>query len=126
VSRIVFSDAALDAIKPPTDRPQAYYWDTEISGLGIVIGARAQTFVVSWRDERGVKRRKAIGRRGHRLPDNTWLNVARARDIASDWLGNKDRSSPLERAERELRAAMRRWLEIKLGLWLIGRHARDD
>lgn len=119
--KLAFTDAALDAIEPPTDRPQAYYWDAEIAGLGITIGKRAQTFFVNWRDERGQQRRKAIGRRGHRLPDGSWLNVARARDIASDWLGNKDRSSPLERAERELIAAMRRWLEIKLGLWLINR-----
>jgi hypothetical protein len=50
------------------DRIQAYYWDTELSGLDVVVGRTTKTFVArAWIN--GKNRRVKIGGAGQPRPD---------------------------------------------------------
>src|SRR5215813_1897679 len=45
--QIKLTEKSLAALAPPKDAAQAYYWDTDDSGFGVVVGRTgARTFVV--------------------------------------------------------------------------------
>lgn len=59
--QIRLNERSLATLPPPTDAPQAYYWDTEQQGLGVVVGRGGRkTFVARGRVD-GVQRKATIG-----------------------------------------------------------------
>ncbi len=47
MATIKITETRLAAIPPPTDAAQAYVWDTDVRGFGVVIGRTGRrTFVV--------------------------------------------------------------------------------
>lgn len=87
MSHVKLTEKSLAALPSPTEEPQAYYWDDDQAGFGVVVGRTGRkTFVaLSWV---GAKRRRVkIGVAGEiRTDGNTW-NVARARVKARELLG---------------------------------------
>ena len=48
MATIKLTERSVSALPSPTDAPQAYYWDEELTGLGVVVGRTGtKTFVVS-------------------------------------------------------------------------------
>lgn len=61
--KLKFTDKALRALRPPTDKPQVVYWDTEEDGLTYVLGRGGTgTFVSVYRDSKKKKKRETLGR----------------------------------------------------------------
>src|ERR1700755_2913432 len=80
--KIKLTEKALEALAPPTEAPQAYYWDTDDTGFGLVVGRTGvKTFVVYAR----VGKNKVKVKIGLASP-GPW-NVARARRRAKELLG---------------------------------------
>jgi hypothetical protein len=107
--RATITDALLDRSGPPASRPQAFLWDLDMPNFGVVLGRRVQTFVVTYRTE-GRKLREAIGQRGAVLADGSILTLDRAREIAGARLALRNKDSEVTRAERVMRAAIKRWI----------------
>ncbi len=84
--QLKLTEKAIDAIVPPTDAAQEYYWDTEDTGFGVVVGRTgARTFVVRARVAgKLVKVKIGVGSPG------PWT-VAQARRRAKDLLGEMAR-----------------------------------
>jgi integrase len=84
--KLKFNEKAVESLAPPTAAAQAYYWDTEDTGFGLVVGRTgAKTFVVSAR----VGGRKVKVKIGAASP-GPW-NVVRARRRAKELLGEMAR-----------------------------------
>jgi len=81
--QIKLTEKTLDAIAPPTEAAQAYYWDTEDTGFGVVVGRTGvRTFVArTWVGGKKVKVKIGVASPG------PW-NVARARRRAKEILGD--------------------------------------
>jgi integrase len=86
VPTIRLNEKTLADLRTPADCVQAYYWDTELSGLGVVVGRTAKTFVArAWIN--GKNRRVKIGIAGHPRPDGHLWTVTLARLEAKKVLG---------------------------------------
>lgn len=100
---------AVDQIQPPTDAPQAYYWDESLTGFGLVVGRTGvKSFVVSGRvrgikgsDGKDVKRRVAIGIVGQPREDGHLWSVKLARDVARDVIGQMARGEDPNATKRK-------------------------
>ena len=55
MATIRLNEKTLADLATPADQPQAYYWDTELVGLGVVVGRTgAKTFVArAWINGKG-------------------------------------------------------------------------
>jgi integrase len=93
--------AALDALKPPTDTPQAYYWDSEQAGLGVVVGRTGRKTFVARGRVNGELVKRTIGVAGApRDADGHVWTVALARIEARKLLGQMaSGAAPETRAE---------------------------
>jgi len=93
--QLKITEKAVAAIAPPTDAVQAYYWDTEDTGFGLVVGKTgSKTFVVRARVA-GSKKKVTIGA----WAPGPW-NVARARRRAKELLGEMAAGSDPNAAHR--------------------------
>lgn len=106
--QLKLTEKAIEAINLPSDAPQAYYWDTDDTGFGLVVGRTGvKTFVVYAR----VGKAKVKVKIGQASP-GPW-NVARARRRAKELLGEmaagvnpNPRRNPTGAGEITLRQAM--------------------
>jgi len=105
LATIRLNEKTLADLPTPADRPQAYYWDTELLGLGVVVGRTgAKTFVArAWIN--GKNRRVKIGIAGRPRPDGHPWNVALARAEAKKLLGKMSEGVDLNAELRDQRAA---------------------
>lgn len=104
MATIRLNEKTLADLPIPTDQPQAYYWDTETMGLGVVVGRTgAKTFVArAWIN--GKNRRVKIGVAGRPRPDGHRWSVALARAEARKLLGKMSEGVDLNVERREQRA----------------------
>ena len=102
---IRLNEKTLADLAPPADSAQAYFWDTELTGLGVVVGrSGAKTFVArAWVN--GKNRRVKIGVAGRPRPDGHAWNVALARAEAKRLLGKMSEGVDPNAELRERRAA---------------------
>jgi integrase len=107
LATIRLNEKTLADLRVPDDCIQAYYWDTELSGLGVVVGRNTKTFVArSWVN--GKNRRVKIGVAGQPRPDGHLWSVALARAEARKLLGKMSEGVDLNaelRVERAVAAA---------------------
>lgn len=83
---IRLNEKTLADLRVPDNCIQVYYWDTELSGLGVVVGRTTKTFVArSWVN--GKNRRVKIGVAGQPRPDGHLWSIALARAEARKLLG---------------------------------------
>lgn len=80
------TDKAIAAIELPAGKAQLVVWDSELAGLGVVVGRRVRTFVVEGRVA-GKKRRTAIGALGVIRDDGRPWTTTLARLRAKELLG---------------------------------------
>ncbi len=86
MARIKLTDKTLAAIVLPDD-PQAEYWDTDVTGFGVVVSKTGRkTFLVRARVD-GALRRDAIGVAGQPRDDGRTWNVTLAKIEAKQRLG---------------------------------------
>lgn len=87
MATLKLTDDTLTAIAPPTDTAQAYFWDTEVRGFGVVVGRSGQrTFVVRGRVN-GQLVKRTIGVAGQPNADGFPWKVKLARIAARKQLG---------------------------------------
>jgi integrase len=104
LATIRLNEKTLADLRVPDDRIQAYYWDTELSGLGVVVGRATKTFVArAWVN--GKNRRVKIGVAGQPRPDGHLWSVALARAAARKLLGKMSEGVDLNAELRTERAA---------------------
>jgi integrase len=104
LATIRLNEKTLADLPAPTDRAQAYYWDTELLGLGVVVGRTSKTFVArAWVS--GKNRRVKIGIAGQPRPDGHLWSVALARAEAKKLLGKLADGVDLNAELRAERAA---------------------
>jgi integrase len=85
-----FTKQAVTKLPSPTDVPQAYYWDEEVTGLGVVVGKTGmKTFVVYGRlaGEKGKRVKHKLGIFGQPRNDKQVWTVELARAEARVVLG---------------------------------------
>ncbi|HSN28610.1 MAG TPA: integrase arm-type DNA-binding domain-containing protein, partial [Kofleriaceae bacterium] len=85
-----FTQQAVAKLPSPTDVPQAYYWDDEVTGLGMVVGKTGtKTFVVYGRlkGEKGKRVKHKLGIFGQPRDDKRVWSVELARSEAKVVLG---------------------------------------
>lgn len=86
MAQIRLTEKTVATLPPPTDAPQAYYWDTDLKGFGVVVGRTKKTFVACRRlGNKLVK--TTIGTVGAPHPDGGPWNLAAARRRAWELLG---------------------------------------
>ena len=111
---------ALPLIQPDDKKRQRLYFDTELKGLGICVGAKAKSFFVQ-RDINGKSVRTTIGRYGV-------YTVEQARDEARELLLKMSKGfnpNKEDRADRSLTVTLRDGLELHLmSMKAKGRSAR--
>jgi integrase len=108
MATIKLTEKSVSGLKPPSDAAQAYYWDNELTGFGVVVGRTgARTFMVRGRVSGAGKRVKTkIG--VHKAPrdDNHAWTVELARVEAKKLLGQMAAGgNPNAKAETQLAAA---------------------
>ena len=87
MASIRLNEQTLAAIRPPSDVAQAYYWDTEVTGFGVVVGRTGiKTFVARSRVD-GKKIKTTIGVAGRVRDDGHQWTVKLARVEARTLLG---------------------------------------
>ena len=86
MAQIKLTEKTVAALPPPTDAIQAYYWDTDLKGFGVVVGRTKKTFVARHRVGNKVVK-TTIGAAGEPHPDGGPWNVAAARRRAWELLG---------------------------------------
>lgn len=97
MAQIKLTEKTVAALPPPTDALQAYYWDTDLKGFGVVVGRTKKTFVA--RHRVGSKIIKTtIGAAGEPHPDGGPWNVAAARRRAWELLGEMASGTDLNAA----------------------------
>ena len=105
MATIRLNEKTLAELRAPADRAQVYYWDTELKGLGVVVGRANKTFVArSWVN--GKNRRGKIGVAGEPRPDGHIWNVALARTEARKLLGKLSDGVDINAELREERSAI--------------------
>jgi hypothetical protein len=85
-----FTEAAVRKLPNPTSAPQAYYWDEEVRGLGLVVGRTgSRTFVVYARlaGEKGKRVKYKLGTFGQPRDDKHVWSVDLARGEAKKVIG---------------------------------------
>jgi integrase len=83
---IKLTEKAVATLPPPVGAAQAYYWDSDLTGFGLVLGKGARTFVARrWLEGKRIK--VTIGRHGAVRPDGLLWNVQLARKAAQEELG---------------------------------------
>src|ERR1041384_3940478 len=85
-----FTKQAVAKLPSPTDVPQAYYWDEDVKGLGVVVGKTGlKTFVVYGRlaGEKGKRVKHKLGIFGQPRNDKQVWSVELARAEARVVLG---------------------------------------
>ena len=97
MATIKLNEQILNGIEPPSDEAQAYYWDTEVTGFGVVVGRSGiKTFVARSRVD-GKKVKTKIGIAGRVRDDgHQWtvkLARARAREILGQMAGGTNPNS---------------------------------
>jgi len=104
VPTIRLNEKTLADLATPADCAQAYYWDTELLGLGVVVGRTgAKTFVArAWVN--GKNRRVKIGIAGRPRSDGHPWSVTLARAEAKKLLGKMSEGLDLNAERREQRA----------------------
>lgn len=86
MATIKLNELTLASIKPPSDVAQAYYWDQEVPGFGVVVGRTGiKTFVARSRVN-GQKVKTTIGIAGRVRDDGHEWTVKLARKKAKDVL----------------------------------------
>ena len=81
------TEKSIAAIQAPTAKAQAYYWDTDLHGFGVVVGRTGRRTFVVRAPVKGRKVKVKLGIAGEpRAPEGTWT-VAAARDAAKVALG---------------------------------------
>ena len=132
------TEKALATLPPPTldpgappgskPKPQEYYWDTEIKGLGVVVGRTGvKTFVAfAWIAGTGRKRRVKIGVAGSvRADGHTWtvaLARKRAKELLADAAKGIDRNAEKHAAAEAISGA----ITLRQALALYGTELRDN
>ena len=105
--RAKITPALIASLRPPTDRPESFIWDTETVGLGIRLlksGTASWVTQTTLRGRPGETRRRAFGRVG-RLPFT--LAKERAReilafaDLGRDWYAEQAAHAAAERAAEQ-------------------------
>ena len=87
MATLKLTERAIAGLAPAApERVQEHYWDTELKGFCVVVGARLKTFVVV-ASVRGKKRRVKIGVVGRPREDGEPWTVALARKRAHELLG---------------------------------------
>src|SRR5690349_15979999 len=97
------TEKAVADLRLPADRPQEYFYDTELVGFGVVVGRTGKTFFASGRVN-GKWRRVKIGIAGRARADGHAWNVVLARQEAKKLLGKMSEGIDLtaeRRAEEE-------------------------
>lgn len=128
MASINLTDKALAKLAPPTDAAQAYYWDEDQKGFGVVVGRTGQkTFVVyAWVAGKNKKSKVKIGVAGSMRPDRRAWNVAlakqRAREILSDMGRGIDHNADKKAAITERAGA----LTLRQALALYVGELRDN
>lgn len=84
--KIKLTERTVAALPAPTDAAQAYYWDTNLRGFGVVVGQTKRTFVARHR-VKGHLVKTTIGALGEPRGDGGTWNVATARSRALELLG---------------------------------------
>jgi hypothetical protein len=90
MATIKLTERAVSALPSPTDEAQAYFWDEELTGLGVVVGRTGlKTFVVYGRvaGAKGKRVKTKIGVFGQPRDDNHRWTVELARIEARRVLG---------------------------------------
>lgn len=90
MATIKLTETGVRGLPSPKDVPQAYYWDTVVKGLGVVVGkSGAKTFVVYARlaGERGKRVKHKIGIFGQPRNDKHVWSVELAREEAKKIIG---------------------------------------
>lgn len=85
MARIKLTEKTVAALEAPIDGGQAYYWDTDLKGFGVVVGKAKKTFVVRRVGKKTIK--VTIAAFGEPHPDGGPWNVAAARRKAWELLG---------------------------------------
>ncbi|MCX5746735.1 MAG: integrase family protein [Proteobacteria bacterium] len=115
MATIRLTEKTLAALAAPTDAPQAYNWDTELRGFGVVVGRSGQrTFVVRGRTN-GEQRKIKIGiANAPRASDGHAWTVLLARIEARKLLGQMaEGKAPVSpSAPRVTGPTLRRGLEL--------------
>jgi integrase len=87
MATLKLTERAIAALAPASrERVQEHYWDTDLKGFCLVVGARLKTFVVV-ASVRGKKRRVKIGVAGRPREDGQPWTLALARKRAHELLG---------------------------------------
>jgi integrase len=90
MATIKLTERSVSALPSPTDAPQAYYWDEELTGLGVVVGRTGiKTFVVYGRvaGAKGKRVKTKLGVFGQPRDDRHRWTVELARIEARKVLG---------------------------------------
>lgn len=116
--------AALPGLPP--DVAQVYYWDTELSGFGLVVGTTARTFVVRQRVS-GRRVKVVVGRHGAPRPDGHPWTVTLARRRAQELLGEMAGGVDPNAEKRAARGGvtLRQGLEQHVANMKTGRNRRQ-
>jgi integrase len=113
---------------PPTDAAQAYYWDTERKGFGVVVGKTGvKTFVMyGWVAGKNKKSKVKIGVAGSVRPDrNTWT-VKLARKEADEIVAEFGRGFDRNAEKRADAIARSEALTLRAALALYVAELRDN
>jgi integrase len=104
LATIRLNEKTLAELRVPDDQIQVYYWDTELLGLGVVVGRNTKTFVArAWIN--GKNRRVKIGVAGRPRPDGHSWSVALARTEAKKLIGKMSDGLDVNAQVREERSA---------------------
>lgn len=101
MATVKLTETKLAAIPPPTETAQAYVWDTEVHGFGVVIGRTGRRTFVARSRVGGRLVKRTIGVAGQPRSDGHVWTVLLARIEAKKLLGMMaDGEMPVTRAER--------------------------
>jgi len=109
------TEQLVSALEIPEGLQQLVVWDSEMPGLGIVVGKKRRTFVVEGRVD-GTKRRKTVGVFGQPRVDGIPWTVKLARIAAKGLLADMSRGvdPTSERRERREGPTLRDAIELHL------------
>ncbi len=81
------TEKILASLPAPTDKPQAYYWDAELRGFGVVVGRSGRRTFVVRRRVAGELVKRTVGVAGDPRPDGHRWTVQLARIEAQKTIG---------------------------------------
>lgn len=85
--RIRLDEKTLPNLTTPGGAAQAYFWDDQLTGFGVVVSARSRTFIVRGRVAGGARRKVVIGVAGRPRDDGYPWTVKLARQRAKEVIG---------------------------------------